>query len=381
MPHSPRDVSAAGVDRGDLRRWNAGSPGLHRRAFLQAGASLLALGVGAASAQPRVPLADMHSHLGMLSRASLADEMRANGVALVAWALPSDLLWTHAVSTGIAQKSVPAAGEPAAFFAARLDRENASLGNAGLKRVLKRADIDACVAGGANGVVLAAEGSDFLEGHLDGLPAIYEKGLRHLQLVHYIANPIGDRQTAEPQFNGLSAVGKTLVEACNEQGLLIDLAHCAETSVDQALQISKFPMVWSHSWVREVGGQWQDTYGYQQRRLSLARAKAIADRGGVVGVWGFGLERPGVGRNAWSVGRNDAKGYARELADLVNQLGADHVGIGTDLAGVGASASINDYADLRKVVDHLQELKLPESAIERVACGNYARVLKTAMKE
>jgi membrane dipeptidase len=322
----------------------------------------------------------MHSHLGMLSRASLADEMRANGVALVAWALPADLPWTHAVSTGIAQKSVPATGEPSAFFAARLDRENASLANAGLKRVLTRSDVDACVAGGEHGVVLAAEGADFLEGRLDGLSAIYDKGLRHLQLVHYIATPIGDRQTAEPQFKGLSDVGKRLVEACNEQGLLIDLAHCAEGAVDQALQISKVPMVWSHSWVREVAGQWQDTYGYQQRRLSLSRAKAIADRDGVVGVWGFGMERPGVGRNAWPVGRNDAKGYAREIAGLVERIGADHVGIGTDLAGVGANASINDYADLRKVVDHLQELRMPSSAIERVACGNYARVLKTAMR-
>jgi membrane dipeptidase len=354
---------------------------LRRRAFLQASASLLALGVRAIAAQPRAPLADMHSHLGILSRASLADEMRANGVALVAWALPADLLWTHAVGTGIAQKSVPAAGEASAFFAARLDRENPSLAKAGLKRVLTRSDVDACVAGGEHGVVLAAEGADFLEGQLDGLSAVYDKGLRHLQLVHYIATPIGDRQTAEPQFNGLSAVGKSLVEACNEQGLLIDLAHCAETGVDQALQISKVPMVWSHSWVREVGGQWQDTYGYQQRRLSLARAKAIADRGGVVGVWGFGMERPGVGRNAWPVGRNDAKGYAREIAGLVDRIGADHVGIGTDLAGVGANASINDYADLRKVVDHLQELGMPSSAIERVGCGNYARVLKTAMKD
>jgi membrane dipeptidase len=378
MPHSPQVVSAADVDR-EAPRWSDSAPALRRRTLLQAGASLLALGARAAFAQHRVPLADMHSHLGMLSRASLADQMRANGVALVAWALPSDLPWTHAVSTGIAQRSVPAAGEPAAFFAARLDRENVTLANAGLKRVLTAADVDACVAGEEHGVVLAAEGADFLEGRLDGLSAVYDQGLRHLQLVHYIASPIGDRQTSEPQFNGLSAVGKLLVEACNERGLLIDLAHCAETAVDQALQISKVPMVWSHSWVREVGGRWQDTYGDQQRRLSLARAKAIADRGGVVGVWGFGLERPGVGRNAWSVGRNDAMGYARELADLVDQIGADHVGIGTDLAGVGASASINDYADLRKVVAHLQELRLPDSAIERVACTNYARVLKTAM--
>jgi membrane dipeptidase len=93
------------------------------------------------------------------------------------------------------------------------------------------------------------------------------------------------------------------------------------------------------------------------------------------------MERLRIGRDSWPVGRNDAKGYARELARLVDQVGAGHVGVGTDLAGVGANTSVNDDADLRQVVDHLQELKLPQSTIGRVACGNYARVLKTAMKE
>jgi len=352
---------------------------LDRRALLKAATSLLALSIGGARAQQRIPIADMHSHLGILSRASLADGMRSQGIALVAWSLPSDLGWLRETSTGIEQKSEPAPGEAAAAFSRRLDSENAYLARTGLKKVLTRADVDACAGGQRPGVVLASEGADFLEGRLDGLDAVYDKGLRHLQLVHYLKSLVGDRQTSEPTFNGLSAFGKQLVETCNDKGLLIDLAHCAETAVDQALQISKLPMIWSHSWVGATGGRWQDTYGYQRRRLSLARAKAIADRGGVVGIWGFGLERPGVGRNSFPVGRDDPKGYARELAALVGQIGADHVGIGTDLAGVGTSASVNDYADVRKVVDHLQDT-LPASVVERVACGNYARVLREALK-
>jgi hypothetical protein len=94
----------------------------------------------------------------------------------------------------------------------------------------------------------------------------------------------------------------------------------------------------------------------------------------------FGLERPGGGSEAWSVGRNDPKGYARERARLVDSIGADHVAIGTDLAGVGRNASVDGYQGVRRIVDHLQDLKLPDSVIERVACGNYARVLKAAMK-
>jgi microsomal dipeptidase-like Zn-dependent dipeptidase len=55
------------------------------------------------------------------------------------------------------------------------------------------------------------------------------------------------------------------------------------------------------------------------------------------------------------------------------------VAFGTDIEGVGPNWAINDYGHLRSVVDHLQAMKLPASVIERVACGNYARILKTVM--
>lgn len=351
-----------------------------RRALLLAAASAGAMGWRQASAQTVVPIADMHSHLGMLSKDSLADQMRANGVALVAWSQPADLPWIHDIPTGVAQKSEPAPGEPSAYFPKRLDRMNASIARNGLRRVLARADVDACLGGGQHGVVIAAEGADFLEGRIDGLAPAVAKGLRHLQLVHYMRSYVGDRQTSEPQYGGLSAFGKQLVEASNEQGLLIDLAHCAEPGVDQALQISNRPMIWSHSWVGETGGRWQDTYGYQQRRLSLARARALADRGGVIGVWASGFERPDYRRGGWPVGRDDPKGYAKVIAALVEQVGAEHVGFGTDLAGLGKSVSIEGYAGVRRVVEHLQDMKLPASTVERVAGGNYARALEDAFK-
>src|SRR3974390_418403 len=91
-----------------------------RRALLQVGASVLAFGMRPARSQAPVPIADMHSHLGLLSKDSLADQRRAKGGAVVPWSLPADLPWIHDVPTGVAQKSEPAPGEPAAFFARRL---------------------------------------------------------------------------------------------------------------------------------------------------------------------------------------------------------------------------------------------------------------------
>ena len=362
------------------------SPGMRRRTLLQAVLPALALGPFAARAANPVPIADMHSHYGMIFRgmrdSGLAEDMRAQRVALVAWSLPSDLGWIRAVPTGIVQAREPEPGTLAPAFLRTLGRMRAYVAASGLKTVLTAADVDACIAGDA-GIVLASEGTDFLEGRIESLDAFHAQGLRHVQLVHYIRNPIGDFQTTPPRHGGLSELGKRLVEACNAKGILVDLAHSPVPSIDQALAISKLPMVFSHGWVDRSEGSWRDAYGYLKRRLSLEQAKKIAARGGVVGLWGLALGNPGPsrtpGQGNWTVGPRDTAGYARELAHLVDWLGADHVALGTDIEGVGRNWSVNDYSQVRQVVEALQDMKLPGSVIDKVAYANYARVLKAAL--
>jgi microsomal dipeptidase-like Zn-dependent dipeptidase len=159
--------------------------------------------------------------------------------------------------------------------------------------------------------------------------------------------------------------------------VLVDLAHATVPVVDQTLEIAKAPVIWPHGWVDGDGGHWQDRYGCLKRRLSLARAKKIAARGGVVGLWALGLSRPGLG---WSVSPGNTGAYANEIANLVGKLGADHVAFGTDIEGVGPNWAVNHYGHVRTVVDHLLDMKLGASVIERVAFGNYARVLKAVLR-
>jgi membrane dipeptidase len=311
-----------------------------------------------------------------LAGSGLADEMRSQRVALMAWKLVADARWIGATPSGIVQTSEPAPGALIAYFNGALDRMRAYVAEQRLKMVLSVADVDACIAG-EPGIVLASEGADFLEGQVDHLDAAYDKGLRHLQLVHYIRTPVGDFQTVAPVHNGLSALGKQLVEVCNAKGIVVDLAHATAASVDQALAIAGAPCVWSHGWVDRVGGRFVDPFGFLQRRLSLEHAKKIAAKGGVVGLWCLGLASPRAG---WSVGARDTRGYAKELASLIDKLGRDHVAFGTDIEGTGPNWSVNDYAGVRSVLDHLQEMKLPSETIERLAYGNYARVLKAVLR-
>lgn len=356
----------------------AGSAG--RRGFLRSAAALVAATALPVWAQVRIPIADMHSHYGMFSRfmprSGLAEEMRAQGVALVAWKHVADSRWIRPGAGGIEQVAKPAPGQLAFHFNSGVRQMKDYIADQKLKLVLTGADVDACVAGEA-GIVLASEGADFLEGNLAGLDAAYAVGLRHLQFVHYIHTPVGDFQTVEPEHHGLSTMGRELVVACNAKGILVDLAHSTAESIDQALEVAKAPLVWSHSWVDSEEGSWKDRFGFLKRRLSMARAKKIADGGGVVGLWGLGLNRP---TEAWSVGRGDTRAYAAELARLANALGADHVALGTDIEGVGNDWSVNNYTHVREVVGHLESMKLEASAIERIAYRNYARVLKAALR-
>lgn len=355
---------------------------LDRRRCLQygMGAAWALWGAGRlALAQQAPAIADMHSHMGLISRqrtpADLATEMRAHGTRIVAWKLVADALWLGSNNSGVYQRSTPKAGELKAYFDKTLDEMQAYAERTRLPVIRSVADLNKTSAG-EPGLLFASEGADFLEGKIEDLASASKKGLRHLQLVHYIRNPVGDFQTESPDLGGLTPFGKSLITACEEQGVLVDLAHCSGQAFDQALEVGRKPMVWSHGWVQGEGGSHRDVYGYLKRRLSIERARQLAAKGGVVGLWGFGLSR---GDALWSARQNDTTGYAKELVKLVRLLGADHVGLGTDLAGVGDSWSVNSYGQVREVIQKLEAEKLTASEIEKVASGNFLRVLQATL--
>ena len=358
-------------------------PQTRRQALAQVAALLAGACASTAGSQPAkpqlVPLADMHTHLGRKTRANLpldlAEEMRANNVLLAAWAYSTDRAYIESRPDGTHQKAEP---DPTKIWAAMRNELRTSTQyakSAGLGVVLTAKDVDRAV-NGLPSVVIAAEGTDFMQGRMDLLDEVYDGGLRHLQLVHYTLNAVGDIQTEAPRHGGLSDFGREVVRKAQAKGMLVDLAHSTETAVGQALAVATKPMVWSHGWVDQVPGAFDDKVGWLRRRLSLATARKIAEAGGVVGIWGLGLKKT---TRQWPVGRDDPEGYAKVIRSLVDQLGADHVAIGTDLSGMGESASVNSYADVRRVVQALQRSGLDETAVAKVSYQNYARVLRASL--
>jgi membrane dipeptidase len=126
-------------------------------------------------------------------------------------------------------------------------------------------------------------------------------------------------------------------------------------------------MIWSHSSIASKP-HWSMVL-WKARQLTLPTARKIAQKGGVVGLWAL---RPDVGPSAVS--------YAERLAEMADQLGEDHVAIGTDSHGMDNEQMLANYADVRKVIEYWQKAGMKETRIRKIAIENYARVLKEAFR-
>lgn len=348
---------------------------LRRRSFalwLAAGA----LGGARAFAQEqRLYLADMHSHATMFHRdifgGDLRQEMAGAGVTLVAWALVDDTPFTRSSQSGVRQVREPAPGELWEYFQRRVAQYDERLRAWGLPKVLVPADVDAAVAGQAH-IVMASEAANFLEGQPERVAQAHAMGLRHLQMVHFIASPLGDLQTEAPRHKGMPPVALQVIQECKRLGVLVDLAHSAPSFVDAALAASDAAMIWSHSWISRNGGTWRD-WPNVARSLSPEQARRIVAHGGVVGLWTVRV------RSDRSYPLHDAASYADEISRMVDLLGPQGVAFGTDLEGAGSDPVMSRYGELREVADRLQRRGMKPADLQDVCMGNYARVLKKAM--
>jgi membrane dipeptidase len=346
---------------------------MNRRHVIAGLATAPLLGHGPARASAPIYIGDMHFHTffgvdGKLRSQPVGAVMAGGRATLVAWSLVGDLLWTARVPRGIAQRSVPEPGETLGWFERELKRIKGHVASEGLKIVSERKDVELALAGDPH-IVLSVEGASFVENDVRRVQMAYDLGVRHLQLVHFIRNTLGDFQTETPEHNGLTGLGKEIVAECNRLGILIDMAHATGKAVFDALAISTAPMVWSHGSVTRDGKPEPTQPAWRARRLTLDVAKAIAAKGGVVGLW---VLRQDVG--------NTLEAYGDRLSELAAWLGDEHVAFGTDINGLGPDGAIlSTYAELRRVIEYWQRTGVTDARIRRMAIENYARVLSRAM--
>src|SRR5262245_26758621 len=156
---------------------------------------------------------DVHSHAaGLILRgepdSSLAEGMKRGGMAAVCLAhVPDGPLLARKPTGGLTMGRQPAEGELYTFHMGRLDWVDQLVAKHGVRRVLNATDLQEAHAKGQPAIIQDIEGCDFLDGKLERLEEAHRRGVRVIQLVHYIPNPLGDYQTGDVRHNGMTAFG------------------------------------------------------------------------------------------------------------------------------------------------------------------------------
>jgi membrane dipeptidase len=235
-------------------------------------------------------------------------------------------------------------------------------------------------------VVQSVEGAHFLEGHLDRLEIAYDRGLRHLTLLHDndASVPLGDIFTNPAKFGGLTQFGAEVVRECNRLGILVDLSHGTDAMVNAALDVADRPVLISHTGLNtQLGTDDQLNSAMLPRLISKDQAKIVAAAGGVIGVWTHLAPT--------------AVAYAQNIVAMAETVGVEATGIGTDTklvppannpagghANRGKTVGTNGtWADEPRgfyftVVAELLRLGASPEEISAIGGGNYLRVFAAA---
>ena len=169
------------------------------------------------------------------------------------------------------------------------------------------------------GLVIDFQNTTPFSDQLQRIDVFHNMGLRMCQLSYNIGTLVGEGCT-EVHKSGLTYFGRAVVERLNELNVIVDVSHCSEQIGWDALEISSSPIAVSHSTSSAVC--------YHDRGKSDDLVKAVADKGGFFGV----VVVPGFIQETTEATLED---FVDHVAHLVNVMGIDHVGVGTDKAGPG----------------------------------------------
>jgi len=333
--------------------------------------------VGAATGEDMAPAlavlrrsisVDVHTHggtTGITSKAppndDLAQGMRAGSLATACLAdVPDAPVLGRNAQGVLGATRKPGRGELWKYHLGRLDWVDEMVAKHGLKRALTAADLTEAHAAGEPAIVQDVEGLDFIEKKLERLEESHKRGVRHVQLVHYTPNDIGDFQTGMVTHHGLTPFGAEAMRACHKIGLVIDVAHATEATVKQAAKVATKPLLLSHTALQ--GSKAMGPTPLTGRQIGRDHAKIVAETGGSVGIWHF---FPSLDK------------YVDGLKEMVDVLGVDHVSVGTDQQV--NPGSVQNYAQwVHLVAAMLRGGFTPEEA-GKIAGGNYLRIFRAAV--
>jgi membrane dipeptidase len=351
----------------------------NRRRFLQntfaslAGISLLDLhAVGGQKPAPDYLTFDFHSHPGLFFAKGMdgfpgdsaidktIDEMDAGHLSGAFLALVGDAKVIQIGSGGVRPSRSYEPNEAWQDYKRQLNVLKEVLNNPSLQFATKAKDLDKAFQEKKVAAYIACEGGDFLEGHADRLDEMYHDGVRSVQLVHYHPNELGDLQTEPPHHRGLSAAGKEVVKKMNKLRMVIDVAHASDQTAMDVASLTDAPIVLSHTLLKMDGER-----PLARRTITPEHARAVAQTGGVIGAWPSGFNK-------------SFEEFIDNTLRLVDVVGIDHVGMGTDMDG-NFKPVFSSYLQIPQWIDALKAKGLKDAEVRKIVGGNAKRVLEKVL--
>jgi len=263
-------------------------------------------------------------------------------------------------------------------------------------------EVERAMGGGRVASLLAIEGGHAIEGSLGALRAYYDLGVRSMTLTHSKTLAWADSATDAPRHGGLTPFGEEVVREMNRLGMLVDLSHVSDETMEDALRVSEAPVIFSHSSARAIGD-------HPRNVPDPVLAKLRTNGGLVMVTFVNAFVSTAFGRASgplWKEYEERTKGVkdpaererigkeirARmpkipvtiaQVADHVDHVrkvaGADHVGLGGDYDGNDAwPEGLEDVSGYPRLFAELVRRGWSDEDLGKLASGNILRVLKAA---
>lgn len=273
-------------------------------------------------------------------------------------------------------------------------------------------DVRRITGEGRHAILIGMENAYPIGEALDTLAYYAEAGVRYVGITHFGHNQFGDSSNPHPvrddgpKWNGLSPLGKDLVRELNDLGVMVDVSHACKATMMQAADLSRTPIIASHSGVKAVADS--------ARNLDDEELRKIAEVGGVAQMVALGsyvklptaeqqaarsaLDAEFGDRNSWDQAKRDlymdrrdditAMAPEANVADFVDHIdhavkvaGIGHVGIASDFDGGGGIDGWKDASETQNVTEELVKRGYSEEDIAKIWGGNLLRVMEAVETE
>jgi len=266
---------------------------------------------------------------------------------------------------------------------------------------LSAADVEAAKAEGRIALFMTIENGSAIDNQLDALDAYYDLGVRLMTLCHNGTTDWCDSATDAPKHDGLSSFGMRVIRRMNRVGMVVDLAHVSPKAMHDVLDVTRAPVVWSHSNAF--------TLCDHPRNVPDDVLDRVAGNGGVVmatfvpdfisqasrdwhrpakdqyGKTPEGMDTGKVEAEIVAKAGPRPKATLAEYCDhvdyLAKRIGHDHVGIGSDFFGWVNPEGLEDTSTFPSVIAELIRRGWSEDNLVKLAGGNTLRVLRAVEQE